>query len=669
MAPDQVEIDLGRNGAARGSAGCHADGPRLPGDRAPDHGGPPRRGSSQSPPRDEGLTLPLLPGMATGTVYLDVDDEITSAAARIRGSEATKVALVVPYGSRIATSRMNFRLLSREAVVNNRRLSIVASDAATRSLAASAGLPVFASVAEYDAAATGTRRLERGRRGRRLDRGAAGSGRQARGRPGRRRRGRSARGIARRRPDAPAAAAAAGDTPPTPPKPSSKSKTKAAPVSDETQKVVAPQMRTDDVAARTRHRCRSRCGWRSVGRPGVVRHPGADGPRPRHPQPDACQRSARPRSSSRPSIVLVIVVAGVAAYIFLPSAQIAVTPKEEPIPPISLTVRADPDATAIDAESGVVPAERLEVPVLVSQSFADDRAPRRGDPGQRRRDIRELQLPRVEHDPVRQHRLDRGRDPVRDASERSRCHRLSLVLPNVIPSRVNVAVDGGQGRRGGERAGERDPGRSQGRGPGGDQGHATPMRRRGGAREEFPQVSEAEVTAALETLNADLATAFAAAVRGRRWRAREHHGLPGDGSHGALDADGRPGVARRPGSRGLRPRGERRRDGDRGRRLAGEGHCRVETAGERRRRLSAGRRLGEDHAGRTDRHRRPGLVPGHRVRVARPDPRPGGAARARSRTRASRRRRRRWPRSAGSRSRPGRTGCRRSRASTRGSRW
>src|SRR5689334_3866921 len=88
--------------------------------------------------------------MATGTVYLDVDDEITSAAARIRGSEATKVALVVPYGSRIATSRMNFRLLSREAVVSNRRLSIVSGDAAARSLAASAGLPVFATVGEYE---------------------------------------------------------------------------------------------------------------------------------------------------------------------------------------------------------------------------------------------------------------------------------------------------------------------------------------------------------------------------------------------------------------------------------------------------------------------------------------------------------------------------------------
>src|SRR4051812_29517932 len=90
--------------------------------------------------------------MAAGIVYLDVGDEITSAAARIRSSTATRVALVVPYGSRIATSRMNFRLLSREAVVSNRRLSIISGDAASRSLAASAGLPVFGSVTEYEGA-------------------------------------------------------------------------------------------------------------------------------------------------------------------------------------------------------------------------------------------------------------------------------------------------------------------------------------------------------------------------------------------------------------------------------------------------------------------------------------------------------------------------------------
>src|SRR4051794_15939927 len=90
--------------------------------------------------------------MAAGIVYLDVDDEITSAAARIRASPTPRVALVVPYGSRIATSRINFRLLSREALVSNRRLAIVAGDPASRALAASAGLPAYASVAEYEGA-------------------------------------------------------------------------------------------------------------------------------------------------------------------------------------------------------------------------------------------------------------------------------------------------------------------------------------------------------------------------------------------------------------------------------------------------------------------------------------------------------------------------------------
>ena len=58
--------------------------------------------------------------------------------------------LVLPYGSKVATSRINFRLLARDALIHEKRLSIVAPDGATRALAASAGLPVFASVAEYE---------------------------------------------------------------------------------------------------------------------------------------------------------------------------------------------------------------------------------------------------------------------------------------------------------------------------------------------------------------------------------------------------------------------------------------------------------------------------------------------------------------------------------------
>jgi hypothetical protein len=89
--------------------------------------------------------------------YLDVDDEITAAAARIRDASDNRIALVVQGGSRVATSRINFKLLAREARHHGRRLAIVAADASVRSMAQSAGLPVYGSVGEFQKAeATGT---------------------------------------------------------------------------------------------------------------------------------------------------------------------------------------------------------------------------------------------------------------------------------------------------------------------------------------------------------------------------------------------------------------------------------------------------------------------------------------------------------------------------------
>ena len=84
--------------------------------------------------------------------YIDVDDEITAAAARIRDSSDTRIALVIQGGSRVATSRINFRLLAREARHHGRRLAIIATDPSARSLAQAAGLPLYATVAEYQKA-------------------------------------------------------------------------------------------------------------------------------------------------------------------------------------------------------------------------------------------------------------------------------------------------------------------------------------------------------------------------------------------------------------------------------------------------------------------------------------------------------------------------------------
>ena len=84
--------------------------------------------------------------------YLDVDDEITSAAARIRDSSDNRIALVLSGGSRVATSRINFRLLAREARRRNKRLAIITGDPSVQSVARSAELPVYASVGEYERA-------------------------------------------------------------------------------------------------------------------------------------------------------------------------------------------------------------------------------------------------------------------------------------------------------------------------------------------------------------------------------------------------------------------------------------------------------------------------------------------------------------------------------------
>ena len=68
--------------------------------------------------------------------------------------------------------------------------------------------------------------------------------------------------------------------------------------------------------------------------------------------------------------VLVLVVAGVGAFLFLPSAEIVVTPRAESIGPIALVVRADPDITSPNAAENLVPAQRLDVPVSASDTFS-----------------------------------------------------------------------------------------------------------------------------------------------------------------------------------------------------------------------------------------------------------------------------------------------------------
>lgn len=260
--------------------------------------------------------------MAT-LIYLDVEDEITSAATRIRTAREGRVALVLPFGSRVATSRINFRLLSREALANGRRLDIVAPDASARALAASAGLAVFASVGEYEAA------IEAGDPAPDVDGGpeaAAAAGGAA-----------GATGVATG--GAAGAAASTAGTPRTGP------------------------------ATRTGAPSRDALAGAD---------PGEDERTAVHSRAHGSPRVVRPARSFRPGGALVagfgllalgLLAAGVAAWLLLPEARITLTPRLEAIGPISLTIRADPDATAVDPEARVIPATTVSIPLRVQGTF------------------------------------------------------------------------------------------------------------------------------------------------------------------------------------------------------------------------------------------------------------------------------------------------------------
>ena len=69
-------------------------------------------------------------------------------------------------------------------------------------------------------------------------------------------------------------------------------------------------------------------------------------------------------------ILLVgLVAAGVAAFVFLPAADITIAPRVEAVGPVDLVVTADPAATAVNADDLVIPAQAVEFPVEVFAEF------------------------------------------------------------------------------------------------------------------------------------------------------------------------------------------------------------------------------------------------------------------------------------------------------------
>ena len=290
--------------------------------------------------------------MAAGIVYLDVDDEITSAAQRIRSvaGDAGRARRPVRLADRDLADELPAALArgARRATAGCR------SCPATPRRGRSRRRPACRSSARSAEYEDGRRRA--GRDEPRLRR-AGGRGRSRRRRPPRptaaaaARRDRAATTAGRRRRPSPRSAAAA----------------------DGAARLRTPRTRVrrdgPDRRSRRRRRADGRLGHDPEPRPepadrrprgrAVTRPRGAAVPRLRDPG-----AVARRPGRGRPGLVVL----GVGGYLFLPSATIAVTPAS----------RADrdpadrlggPGRDRRRRAAGVVPAVRLDVPVEASQTF------------------------------------------------------------------------------------------------------------------------------------------------------------------------------------------------------------------------------------------------------------------------------------------------------------
>ena len=295
--------------------------------------------------------------------YLDVDDEVTTAVARLRTAGEPHVALVLPAGSRIATSRINFRLLAREAAARDRHLAIVAPETAVRAIAIAAGLPAYGTVASYEEALADE--LAQEARERNIPGGPPPSVRSGAFRRG-------AEPGPAMEPDASAAAGA----PEPAPRPAGQPTAPGAQAPAEGLPRIAGTGIAETGAAGGligRGDADRRAGQGEVDRADRGPRTGARsagalpvaGPVREPPGP----RGRRRALVALLVLVVLLVVGGAGAYLVLPSATIVVTPLTVAAGPVSLQVRADPSATAVDAANLVIPAQQVPVPLSVDGTF------------------------------------------------------------------------------------------------------------------------------------------------------------------------------------------------------------------------------------------------------------------------------------------------------------
>jgi hypothetical protein len=261
-------------------------------------------------------------------VYLEPEDEITGAVARLRAMPGGDVVMVVPAGSRVSTSRINFRLLAKEASERGLRLAIVSDEPGVRSVSTAAGVPAHSSVDAAEAAFV-------------RDSGA---------------------GLAV------AAAATVGAAAPV------TAASGAAQTTDSGQAAAKPALEPDD----TKTQVLPAVGA-APGSAAGVRPPRAGGrlsvEPPLYDMGDVARRRRRPRAAMVApvaALLLLLVLVGLslyAAYLFVPTATITLEPKLIDVGPLSMTVTADPQVAVVDPAAGLIPASTIQVPLESTSTF------------------------------------------------------------------------------------------------------------------------------------------------------------------------------------------------------------------------------------------------------------------------------------------------------------
>ena len=452
--------------------------------------------------------------MDVRVLYLDIDDEITTAAARVRGAEGTRVAMVLPYGSRVATSRINFRLLARDATLNGKRLSIVAGDAATRALAASAGLPIFASVAEYESS------IAEERRERAAGRESAPAAATPAAEPAvpaepsaptpATASTRSPR--SRRKPRAPADeadATSASVLPAVPPAPATGATTSAEPPPF---MALPPREERAPVMHATRAPAAVPAARVVADTPPHVVAPAPSRVTGSRVLTAPVGRQLLPDTLRAPLVIgvaillLALVVGGVGAYVLLPTATAVITPRQTIIGPVPLRIVADPSAVEPDPEARIVPALTKSLDVEATQTFTT--TGKRVEQTEAKGTVRFRNFDSNETNTIPRGSIVGTRDGARFRTDRSvTIPKAEQVLFEIRPASATVTVTAVKGGPDG------NVGRNQIRLiPAGEDPQTTdvtnPDPTTGGKREEFPRIVQADLDAATKALGEALAAAF-----------------------------------------------------------------------------------------------------------------------------------------------------------------